>query len=191
MFCLSPGWESAQLLFLKLFFPFSFQKPNYSDLCFLDSVSQLTQAYFTLFKFVILKFLSPKSHLFFLPYGLPCYTCMLSHVRLFVTPWMLAHQAPLSMGFSGQEYKNGLLFPTPENLPNPGTEPTSLASSALAGGFFTTALPEKPTCSLLHSSSHPLTSSALQFVWDFILFFLCKICLFRIFKFPLMYVQQN
>ena len=50
----------------------------------------------------------------------------------------VAHQAPLSMGFSRQEYWRGLPFPPPGDRPDPGTEPTSLMSSALAGGFFTT-----------------------------------------------------
>ena len=48
---------------------------------------------------------------------------LLSHVRLFVTPWTVAHQAPPSMEFSRQEYWSGLLFPSPEDLPNPGIEP--------------------------------------------------------------------
>ena len=58
-----------------------------------------------------------------------------------VTPWTAAHQAPLSMGFSRQEYWSGLPFPPPGNLPNPGIKPTS---PALAGGCFTTELPGKP-----------------------------------------------
>ena len=45
---------------------------------------------------------------------------LLSHIRFFVTPWTIAHQAPLSMGFSRQEYWSGLPFPSPGNLPNPG-----------------------------------------------------------------------
>ncbi|ELR52587.1 hypothetical protein M91_18885, partial [Bos mutus] len=48
-------------------------------------------------------------------------------------------QAPLSMGFSRQEYWSGLPFPPPGTLPNPGIEPVSLKSPALAGGFFTTS----------------------------------------------------
>ena len=64
--------------------------------------------------------------------------CVLSHVRLFVTQWTVAHQTPLPMEFSRQEYWSGLLFPTPGDLFNPGIEPESLASSALAGRFFTT-----------------------------------------------------
>ena len=50
----------------------------------------------------------------------------------------VAHQAPLSMGFSRQEYWSGLPFPSPEELPDPGIKPESLMSPALAGGFFTT-----------------------------------------------------
>ena len=49
----------------------------------------------------------------------------LSRVRLFVTPWTVAHQAPLSMGFSKQEYWSGLPFPSPGELPNPGIKPRS------------------------------------------------------------------
>ena len=54
----------------------------------------------------------------------------LSLVRLFVTLWTVAHQAPLSMGFSSQEYWSGLPFPSPGDLPNPGTEPESPALQA-------------------------------------------------------------
>ena len=62
-----------------------------------------------------------------------------SCVRLFATPWTVACQAPLSMGFSRHEYWSGLPFPSPGDLPNPGIEPTSLASPAPAGGFITTS----------------------------------------------------
>ena len=68
----------------------------------------------------------------------------LSHVRFFAVPWTVAHQTPLSMGFPRQEYWSGLPFPTLGDLPHPGIELTSLVSSALAGGFFTTAPPGKP-----------------------------------------------
>ena len=54
----------------------------------------------------------------------------LSHVRLFATPWTVAHQAPLSIGFSRQEYWSGLPFPSPGDLPNPGIEPRSPALQA-------------------------------------------------------------
>ena len=58
---------------------------------------------------------------------------------LFVTPWTVAHQAPLSMGFSRQEYWSGLPYSYPRDLPDPGTEASSPKSAALAGGFFTTS----------------------------------------------------
>ena len=47
----------------------------------------------------------------------------LSYVQLFETPWMAANQSPPSRGFSRPEYWNGLPFPSPENLPDPGIEP--------------------------------------------------------------------
>ena len=53
-----------------------------------------------------------------------------SRVRLFATPWTVAHQAPLSMGFSRQENWSGLPLPSPGDLPNPGTEPRSPALQA-------------------------------------------------------------
>ena len=49
----------------------------------------------------------------------------LSRVRLFVKPWTVAHQAPLSLGFSRQEYWSGLPFPSPGELPDPGLKPRS------------------------------------------------------------------
>ena len=61
------------------------------------------------------------------------YVCVLSHfsyVQLFVTPWTVAHQAPLSMGFSRQGYWSGLPFPSPGDLPNPGIKPGSPALQA-------------------------------------------------------------
>ena len=60
-------------------------------------------------------------------------------VWLFEIPWTVTHQAPLSMGFSRPQYLNGLSFPPPGDLPNPGIEPASLGSLALAGEFFTTS----------------------------------------------------
>ena len=66
---------------------------------------------------------------------------VLSHIRLFATLWTEACQAPLSMGFSRQEYWSGLPCPPPGDLPNTGIK---LVSPALAGGFLTTEPPEKP-----------------------------------------------
>ena len=58
-----------------------------------------------------------------------------SHVQLFMTPWAIARQAPLSVGFSQQEYWSGLPCPPPGDLPDTGIKATS---PELAGGFFTT-----------------------------------------------------
>ena len=63
----------------------------------------------------------------------------------------VACQAPLSMGFSRQQYWDGLTFSTPGDLPNPGIKPGSLESPALAGRFFTSGPPGKPQISLLDS----------------------------------------
>ena len=57
----------------------------------------------------------------------------------FSTPQTVARQAPVSMGFSRQEYWSGLPFPLPGDLSDPGIEPKSLMSLALAGRFFTTS----------------------------------------------------
>ena len=74
-----------------------------------------------------------KNSVFFSVYNISC-ACMLSHfscVQLFVTPWTVACQAPLSMGFFRQEYGSGLPCPLLD-LPDPGIEPSSLYSLALA-----------------------------------------------------------
>ena len=63
---------------------------------------------------------------------------MLSHVRLFVTPWTVAHQAPLSMEIPRQKYWNGLPFPSPRDLLKPGIKPGSPALQA-------DSLPSEPT----------------------------------------------
>ena len=69
--------------------------------------------------------------------------CMLSLVQLFVTPWTVAHQALLSMGFSRQEYWSGLPLPPLADLPDPGMERESPASPVIAGIFFITEKPLK------------------------------------------------
>ena len=69
------------------------------------------------------------------------YLCMLScfnHVQLFVTPWTVGNAAPLSMGFSRQEYWSGLPFCAPCGPPDQGTETAFFTYPALAGRFFTT-----------------------------------------------------
>ena len=66
------------------------------------------------------------------------------------TLWIIACQAPLSMGFSRQEYWSGFPFPSLGALPNPGIEPMSLVSPALAGGFFTTEPPGNEVTSVIN-----------------------------------------
>ena len=64
-----------------------------------------------------------------------------SHVQLFPALWTVAHQAPLSVGFSRQEYWSGLPCPPPGELPDPGMEPSARQSPVLAGGFPTPSTP--------------------------------------------------
>ena len=97
-----------------------------------------------------------------------CVVCMCVHalscVQLFATPWSVVCQPPLSMEFFRQNFWSGLPFPTPDDLLNSGTEPASLASPTLAGGFFT-------------SSSCHLLSRGLQFsVLNHIKELLSEIC---------------
>ena len=66
---------------------------------------------------------------------------LLSRVQLFATPWTVTYQAPLSMGFSRQEYWSGLPFPSPGDLPDPGIEPRS---PALQADTLTSEPPGKP-----------------------------------------------
>ena len=74
-------------------------------------------------------------------------TQWLSSVQLFVTPWTIAHQVPLSMEFSRQEYRSGLPFPSPVDLPNAGIEPGSLALQA-------DSLLSEPQGNFMQNSSH-------------------------------------
>ena len=67
---------------------------------------------------------------------------LINHVWLFVTPFTVAHQAPLSMGFPRQEYCRGLPFPSPGDLPDLGVE---TVSPALVGKFFITEPAGKPS----------------------------------------------
>ena len=69
----------------------------------------------------------------------------LSRVRLFATPWTVAYQASLSMGFSSQEYWSGLPFPSPGDLPDPRIEPRSPTLQA-------DTLPSEPPLSILYSN---------------------------------------
>ena len=70
-----------------------------------------------------------------------------SHVRLFATPWAIAHQAPQSMGFSRHEYWSGLPFPSPGYLPDPGIES---GSPTLQADALTSEPPGKHTLEASH-----------------------------------------
>ena len=93
--------------------------------------------------------------------------CVCSVVSDSATPWTVACQAPLSMEFSRQESWNGLPFPSPEDLPNPGIKPTSLASPVLAGGFFTTSNTWETRGS---PTSTDLSSVSLSTIWTSVYF---------------------
>ena len=110
----------------------------------------------------------------------------LSHVRLFATPWTVAYQAPLSMGFSRQEYWSGVPLPSPGDLPNPGTEPGSPALQ-------TDALPSEPpgkpiifrACLIVHyidvTPCNLLTALLLLSIWALSSFLLSSTVLQGIF----------
>ena len=84
----------------------------------------------------------------------------LSLVRLFAIPWSIVHQAPLSVGFSRQEYWSGLPFPSPGVLPNPGIEPRSPALQA-------DALTSEPPGILLKIVSYYKYLFTHIFIWAF------------------------
>ena len=90
-----------------------------------------------------------------------CVLIHFSRVRLFATPRTVARQASLSMGFSKQEYWSGLPFPYPGDLPDPGIEPMSLASPAVAGRFFT-ASPSHLNCQLAWLPRSVIKADALE-----------------------------
>ena len=71
-------------------------------------------------------------------YNSLCYTSVAQSCPTLCDLWTVAHHAPLSLGFSRQEYWSALPFPPPGDLPDPGIEPMSPISPALASGYFTT-----------------------------------------------------
>ena len=108
-------------------------------------------------------------------YVLSHFTC----VQLFAASWTVAHQAPLSIGFSRQEYWSGLACPSPADLPDPGIEPVSLRSPSLVGGFFITSATWEALGTLLgyylfYLKSNQVKLDCLQprnsfmFSWDYI-----------------------
>ena len=75
-----------------------------------------------------------------------CVLSRFNNVQFFATPWTVACQTPLSMGFSRQKYWSGLPCPSPGDLPHPRIEPSSLKSPLLAGRFFITGLRRQIIC---------------------------------------------
>ena len=93
---------------------------------------------------------------------------MLSHfscIQLFATLKTVAHWAPLSMGFSRQEYYSGLPFPTPGAPHDPGVEPTCLVSHALAGKFFTTTITYEALWHVIYHQHTNITDLVLLSTW--------------------------
>ena len=84
-----------------------------------------------------------------------------SRVQLFSTLWTRTRQAPLSMGFSRQEYWSGLPCPSPGDLPDAGIEPASLVSPDLAGKFFTASATWEAPGELIH-----LVIVSRPFIWE-------------------------
>ena len=91
---------------------------NHYTLCFLYCLFPLAEF---IVHFVSVHVLLP--HFMFTLCPTPCVISLFGSVRLFATPWTVAHQAPLSRGFSSREYLSGLPFPSPGDLPHPGIEP--------------------------------------------------------------------
>ena len=100
-------------------------------------------------------------------FSISCFSC----VQFFATLWTVAHQAPLSMEFSRQEYWSGWPCPPPGGLPDPGIEPMPLMSPALVLRFFTTSatwealdVPEDPQSEHVENQSqHPCLQTNFPF----------------------------
>ena len=88
----------------------------------------------------------------------------LSCVQLFATPWTVVYQAPLSMGFSRQEYWSRLPFPSPGDLPNPEIKP---GSPALQVDCLQSELPRKPLYRCKHYSAASIQQEKFCFKIDF------------------------
>ena len=91
------------------------------------------------FKVSLLVRCSPKNFICTISLRHACMLSCFSPVQLFATPWTVARQASLSMGFSSKESWNGWTLPPPGDLPDPGIKPSSLTTPALEGGFFITS----------------------------------------------------
>ena len=91
-----------------------------------------------------------------------CVLSHFSHVHLFEMLWTTFHQAPLSMGFSSQEQRSGLLCPPPGDLPDSGVELESLLAPALVGRLFTTSATWEAHPPLIHT---PEGYCSLRLLW--------------------------
>ena len=89
----------------------------------------------------------------------------LSRVRLFVTPWTVAHQAPQSMGFSRQQYWSGLPFPSPGDLPDPGIEP---GSPPLQADALSSEPPRKPLILATFKKTGEITFNIIFYLTQYI-----------------------
>ena len=110
-------------------------------------------------------FLAKKYYLFLVTLCVCVCVCVVfafSLLQPFGILWTVAHQAPFSVEFSKQEYWNSFPFPSPGDLPYPGTQPASQASPPWASIFFTTA-----------SHGTPLNSTLMGIQWNFIVIFIC------------------
>ena len=98
-----------------------------------------------------------------------CVLNCFSPIRLIATLWTVAHQTPLFIGLSQQEWWSGVPFPTPEDLPDPGIKPPSLASPALESRFYTTNPPGKPLwqgCNVAYSFEVPPPKTPKVTFWS-------------------------
>ena len=109
---------------------------------------------------------------------LPCVLNRFSCVQLCGTPWTVAHQAPLSMEFSKQEYRSGLSCPPPGDLPDRRIKPTSPASPALQVDSLPTELPGKP----LFVCNNDLFPFCPLFIFMLVLKYCCHLSWFYIFS---------
>ena len=104
----------------------------------------------------------------------------LSHVKLFATPWTVAHQAPLSMGFSRQEYWSGLPFLSSGDLPDPGID----RSPALQADSLLPEPPGKPYIYNIVSVSAIQQSEAVIYIYIYIYLYLFRyfsyVCHYRV-----------
>ena len=95
-----------------------------------------------------------------------CACSVASSVSLFVTPWTVARQAPLSMGFFRQEYWSGFPCPPPGDLPDPGIKPTSPVSPALQVDALLLNHWGKPENTIKHTGNECKMSTPLNYLMD-------------------------